>query len=332
MLETKQAENILVIQPLPGIGDMIWHLPHLQAIANTARNRKITILTKPKTRADTLFKDTDYVKEILWLDPARGGHGGPLGGFRLGDMLKPYGFDTCWILHNSARYGLAAARAGIPSRFGYGINWQNMFLTSPYTLTRRDQYLKTNYKASALLERNGIDLGDPVPRLAVAQSSIDATTEQFKDWPRPWFVLGIGASQKFKSWSPERFAQLTDELAAETGGTFFLPGGPNEQHLVDHITQKNTVPLLGSELSLVAELCSSADMFIGNDSGMMNIAAAVGCTTIGLFGGTDLLDEFPELISVTPEGRVTHGKSRMDDISVETVLAKSLGALNRTGG
>ena len=25
----------LIVQPLPGIGDMVWHLPHIHAIAAT---------------------------------------------------------------------------------------------------------------------------------------------------------------------------------------------------------------------------------------------------------------------------------------------------------
>ena len=32
---------------------------------------------------------------------------GPFGGFRLGAALRPYGFDTVWILHSSPQcYGL----------------------------------------------------------------------------------------------------------------------------------------------------------------------------------------------------------------------------------
>ena len=36
----------LIVQPLPGIGDTIWHLPHYKAIARAAPNGRITLLTK----------------------------------------------------------------------------------------------------------------------------------------------------------------------------------------------------------------------------------------------------------------------------------------------
>ena len=42
----------LVIQPLPGICDMVWHLPHLDAIARTCPDGQVTVLTKRRSRAD----------------------------------------------------------------------------------------------------------------------------------------------------------------------------------------------------------------------------------------------------------------------------------------
>lgn len=42
----------LVIQPLPGIGDMIWHLPHIHAIAAASPNGQVDILTKRRSLAD----------------------------------------------------------------------------------------------------------------------------------------------------------------------------------------------------------------------------------------------------------------------------------------
>jgi len=36
----------LVIQPLPGVGDAVWHLPHLQSIAAQPKEKAVTLLTK----------------------------------------------------------------------------------------------------------------------------------------------------------------------------------------------------------------------------------------------------------------------------------------------
>ena len=45
---------VAVVQPLPGIGDMVWHLPHLRAIAAHA-GAPVTLIAKPRSLADQLL-------------------------------------------------------------------------------------------------------------------------------------------------------------------------------------------------------------------------------------------------------------------------------------
>jgi hypothetical protein len=58
---------VAVVQPLPGIGDMVWHLPHIRAIAAYAR-QPVTLLTKPRSKADQLMLNDACVSKIVWLD------------------------------------------------------------------------------------------------------------------------------------------------------------------------------------------------------------------------------------------------------------------------
>ena len=85
---------VAVIQPLPGIGDMVWHLPHIRAIAAHA-GAPVTLLTKPRSLADQLLANEPAVAEIVWLDlnPAgrRGAHDG-IGGFRR--LVRSCGLTT----------------------------------------------------------------------------------------------------------------------------------------------------------------------------------------------------------------------------------------------
>ena len=60
---------------------------------------------------------------------------------------------------------------------------------------------------------------------------------------------------------------------------------------------------------------------ISNDTGLMNLAAATGATTVGLFGGSPAIDHFyPTLSAVTPPGVAVYKDNRMSDITVEMVL------------
>ncbi|MCP5307560.1 MAG: glycosyl transferase family 1, partial [Chromatiaceae bacterium] len=66
----------LIVQPLPGIGDMVWHLPHIHAIAATTIAGKVDILTKPRSQADRLLRADPQVGQILWLERESGRHAG----------------------------------------------------------------------------------------------------------------------------------------------------------------------------------------------------------------------------------------------------------------
>ncbi|MBT6136405.1 MAG: hypothetical protein HOH65_02930, partial [Rhodospirillaceae bacterium] len=61
---------------------------------------------------------------------------------------------------------------------------------------------------------------------------------------------------------------------------------------------------------------------IGNDTGMLNVAAATGTNSIGLFGGGPVLVDDPRIHTLVPPGdRVFFGDERMGEITVEAVMA-----------
>ena len=333
--------GVLVIQPLPGIGDMIWHLPHLKSIAAASDDRRITLLTKARSGADTLLSGCDFIEDILWIERAtgkgtKGRHDGPLGGWRLGSELRERRFRTAWILHGSSRYGLAAMRAGIPERIGFGLGFQDMFLTTPHALGPMDKPLKPIAKASRLLELNSVPMVEAWPNLPVAERAASAIKQAYGAYPRPWTVLPIGSSESFKQWGVARFAELISALLARSAsasvsasGTFFLIGGPAEAEMAsaigDQVTEASgaegrVVPVLGLPLDEVAALAAAADVSVGNDTGVLNIAGAVGTPSVGLFGGSPVHTEDPRIRVVKPEGIVRFGDERMGEITVPMVL------------
>src|SRR5687768_5665118 len=94
----------LCIQPLPGIGDMIWFLPHMRVIADHHASRKLYILTKKSSLADQLLENEPWVAGYIWLERDHRSqakainqkHDGLLGRWRLARELQPYGFKEAW--------------------------------------------------------------------------------------------------------------------------------------------------------------------------------------------------------------------------------------------
>ena len=327
----------LVIQPLPGIGDMVWHLPHLDAIARTCPDGRVTVLTKRRSRADELFAGSATVSRVLWLERAQTGdaagrHDGPLGAWRLAADLREHGFSAVWVLHDSPRYALAARLAGIPARIGYGAGRQRLFLSDRRTLAASDRRRPTVEKATRLLALHGIE-AEPTPRFVPAADALGRIAARHGGRPRPWIGLGVGASEPFKQWRAERFADLAERLAAATGGTVFAIGGPSEREAIDTVCAAGVaVPVLGLPLGQAAALARSCDLVIGNDTGLLNLAAATGVPSIGLFGGSPPLTQYPCLTALEPAGGATYRVDRMAAIGVETVMAAAERRLRPSAG
>ena len=282
----------LIVQPLPGIGDMVWHLPHIHAIAATTTSGTVDILTKPRSQADRLLHADPCVGRVLWLERESGRHAGLRGLWRLAAMLRQGAYQRVWILHGSARYVLAARLAGIPERLGYGVGLQSLLLTVPVRLPPERRHAHPILRADALLDALGIVRAEAEPRLLLDVESEQAVATRFTTGSTPWIALGIGSSEPWKQWGAERFAELALALHRQQAGSIFIIGGPTERALADDILTRirsgggAAVDAVALPLEQVSALLARCRCYIGNDTGVLNMAAALQVPAIGLFGGS----------------------------------------------
>ncbi len=157
-------------------------------------------------------------------------------------------------------------------------------------------------------------------------------------------VLALGATANWsgKQWAADKYSRLAKRLTAEGGilenAKILVFGTEEERHtvrqLIDSLPSRRCIDLLGKTDLLTAYcIMKNANMFIGNDTGLMHIAAASGCPTLALFGPsrdelyrpwskltkvvrTDL--SFEEIVS-SPEFDHKQTKSYMHSLSVEKV-------------
>lgn len=325
MAQQQAARAALVVQPLPGIGDMIWHLPALKAIAALQPGRRIDLLTKRRSHAEELLRGQSWLQRVLWLERGdQEAHSGLRGLLQLAGQLREQGYGQVWLLHPSPRYGLLAALAGIPRRYGYGVGMQALFVNSGPSLrgVRRLHPLERQSRYLVLLRERGI-LKEAVPdRPALEVAS--GLGSPLEHGTAPVIAYGIGCSEADRRWPAERFAQLLQRGIEAFGGTHVLLGSDADQALVDSIlsrlspgTAEHRVVYLGRPLDRIVALLAGADLFVGNDTGVMNIAAAVGCPALGLFGApisAVLAGYFPALTPIYAHG------TGMENIAVDDVF------------
>ena len=312
-----EAGRTLVVQPLPGIGDMVWHVPQIHALAATTASRRVDLLTKPRSQAQHLFRADPSVERILWLERETA-HRGLRGLWCLVRLLRAGNYQRVWILHGSARYALAAWLAGIPQRIGYGIGAQSWLLNGRVALPAAYRHAHPIQRARALLELLHIPCPEVEPRLLVAAAARDRVLQQFATWPQPWIALGIGSSEACKQWGAERFAALAVALAARA--SIFIVGGSAERELGNAILQRcagaHVADALALPLTQTAALLEQCCAYIGNDTGVLNMAAALETPAIGLFGASAPLTHSRWIHALIPQAPATG----MDGISVAQVL------------
>lgn len=137
----------------------------------------------------------------------------------------------------------------------------------------------------------GLGEAPPAPRIWLGPAE-HATAARLVPAGSPVLALGPAANWRAKTWRTERFAELARRLTATgplAGARVAILGAEGEREAVrpvlDALPPERRLDLVGRVDPLEAAAClARCRLFIGNDSGLMHVAAAVGVPTVGLFG------------------------------------------------
>ncbi|AVM75552.1 glycosyltransferase family 9 protein [Magnetospirillum gryphiswaldense] len=164
----------------------------------------------------------------------------------------------------------------------------------------------------------------------------------------PILALGPTANWGAKQWPAERFAQVALALTADNDGRIAVFGAENErasvQALLAALPAPRTIDLIGKvDLATVHACLKRASLYVGNDSGLMHMAAAAGIPTLGLFGPSSEIFYGPfgphcahvrgprsfEDICHAPDYDYRSQECMMQDLEVGTVIAAARALLER---
>ena len=311
-----------VIQVKQGIGDVIWHLPFIRAIAAASPGGAVTFLTLPSTRAKELLAAELCVGEVLYFEHngsevERAAHLA-----RLVALMRARHFGRIWILDRTTRPALAAKLAGIPERIGLGLGPQRWFITNPGIDQRHFHDMPIDW-LRALLAAMNVPLPSTEPDLRLSGAMLAMISERFHAHPRPWIVLALGGSHPSKDWPDAHWTTFLDTLRRRTPGTVFLIGGVDNEVRAQAMIEKTAggavVNACGLSIVEAAALLRLADLFVGPDSGPMNLAAAGQTPAFALFGSTPVLNYSKFIHAIEPDdgrGRAPDGMTRISPAAV----------------
>lgn len=287
----------ILVRATNWVGDAVISIPALRAIRSRWPNAEVAILARPWVA--NLYRAQDLADRILTYEN-EGRHKGFWGRERLARALREEKFDVAMLFQNAFDAAWIAWRARIPERIGYARDRRSWLLTRAIQIPSKGEVpAHETYYYLELLRRAG--WLERLPQVAeinifVAQEDRQKAQERLSSAGlgrkaiRIAFASGA-AYGSAKCWEPERYAALADRLIEGFDADVILFGAPQEGEMAARIIgamRRRALNLVGAtQIGELPALLSTCRLFIGNDSGAMHVAGAVGIPVIGIFGPTD---------------------------------------------
>lgn len=281
------VRRVLIVR-LRSIGDTVLCTPSLIALKRFLPEAQVDILLEDWVAP--ILDGFESVDNVLTVGP------GAVGRFAVARNIRRRKYDVVFNLHGGTTATFFVATSGARHRVGYS-NYQysflyNHLLSSPSDFWKRDATHSAEQQL-ALLGFLGVPVEDrPKSHLAVTESSMASLetklTPQFSI-DEPFAIIHPLAASKTKEWQIEKFAR-TAEFLTDKGLGVAVVGTANDSAVLDELQSLSRVAIkqmTNLTLPELTALASKAKLFVGNDSGVAHIAAAVQTPSVVVFGSSN---------------------------------------------
>ena len=305
----------ILIRATNWVGDAIMALPALLVVRHKFPSAEIGVVGRPYVL--DIYREQGIADELIAYDSA-GEHRGFSGREKLVAQLHERKYDAALLLQNAFDAAWLAWRAKIPERIGYARDGRSILLTKAIPVPKAGEipahekfyYLELLRRAGWMETLPSVDWIElNVPREKSEKAEAFLTLAGVRSGAIR-IAVGAGASYgSAKCWPPERFAEALNGLAGERDADVILFGTAGEAAVSEAIVaglKKKPVNLTGkTAIADLPAMLSRCNLFLGNDSGAMHVAGAVGLPIVAIFGPTDPHGTVP----VTPRCTVVQEKS-----------------------
>ncbi|HEU0169212.1 MAG TPA: glycosyltransferase family 9 protein [Chloroflexota bacterium] len=207
--------------------------------------------------------------------------------------LRAGQYDVAVVLERSPLAGMLAWLAGIPLRVGPNSGGRGFACNLPVAVRPERSEAELMLDCAAALDVSVEDAGPRFLPGADAQARVAALLGSQHRWlaVAPGGGLNPGMHLVSKRWLPERFAAVASALAASDGLRPVLVGGPDDVPVcsaVEWLAKAPVVNLCGhTSFQEMGAVIQAAELFVGNDSAPLHLAAAVGTPHVGIYGPSD---------------------------------------------
>ena len=298
-------KKICVVYTHHKLGDLIWQLPYIKSISEH-HSLKIDLIVRPKTQAKKILKDLNHIFEINY-NEFRKGFNYWIDVFKLIKIFKKNSYSHVYILDKVNKPAIAAKISGIENIIGPGLGNQKKWLTTKHVLNDTDKNLNYSEQSQKILKLNNIKLNNLFPKLEI---DLDRFKNQHKDiiLEGKKIAFGVDSFEDYKMWFEENFVELAELLYQKNLFNYiYLICGPDKSFIAQKIKllskKKYFIDCSNKDLTGVITAIKYSDFFVGNNSGPLNLASALGVKSFGLIANDAISElKYSKIEFITPEG------------------------------
>ena len=284
------VRKILVVR-LRSIGDTVLATPSLFALRRFVPQAKLDILLEDWVAP--VLDGSDLIDRVITIprhsNTARA---------RVARELHRANYDVVYNLHGGTTATFLTRATGAKHRVGFTTyqysRLHNHAAPSPLDIWQRPT-LHSVEQQLALIGWTGVPVTDrPATKLAVTGKAATSISRKLfdngLDENEAIALIHPAAAFATKQWATENFAQLVEAIGAR-GFTPVAVVAPNEKPVLQSLKSHSSMRVVGFDnLSLpeITALAARAKLFVGNDSGIAHIAAAVGAPCVVIFGSSNI--------------------------------------------
>ena len=291
--------RVLVVRQQNQMGDMLLATPCLRALRECLPGSWITLVASDENEA--VVRNNPHVNEVLVYSKKKF-RANPLALFGFLWALGNRRFDVAVMLSTvslSVTSALLCILSGAKFRVTYsGESFSMGFVDRAFhfAIPIDDAAVHQTRLGLGLLEYFKITTPDLSP-IMVPSEDDDRFARELVSGLRPaggapsaLVAIHPGAGKKKNRWPASRFADLARALSAKDGAKTLVIAGPSDSEVLEEMLatlDPKPALLTGETIGRVAAVMKRLDLLVCNDTGVLHVAAAVGCPTLALFGPTD---------------------------------------------
>ncbi len=289
LIDWKTVDRVLVIR-LRSIGDTVLATPSLVALRRHL----------PEAQIDVLLED--------WVAPLLDGGGvadnviavgkAAADRFAIARRIRRARYDVVFNLHGGTTSTFLTRATGARHRIGYAnYRFPRLYTAS---LTSSSDFWNREFTHSAeqqlaLLGFAGVPVDDrPPSRLPITDVALSSIDDRLRNSAVPdlhsaFALIHPAAAFATKQWSVANFARVVEFLAEKGLAAVAIAARHERAVLADLATASGVPVVMFDDLTLpeITALASRAKLFVGNDSGIAHIAAAVNTPSVVIFGSSN---------------------------------------------